>query len=161
VKRSIVYVGSRRADVFGIEPGTRTGAGVVTDADLVGKSSQAALRSLKVTPDGVLVPQRTIQDYSLRTGDLLRLRLLSPASRATFYPVPFHVVGAVRSFAGSSSPGTPVLLVNMRYMDNVTRSGSYVVLVSVKGDAAAARARIESAITPADALLLPPPSPGS
>jgi putative ABC transport system permease protein len=155
VKRSIVYLGSQRDDVFGIDPGAATSAGVITDRDLVGESSQAALRSLRGTPDGVLVPQRTVQSYSLRTGDLLRLRLLSPASRATFYQVPFHVVGTVRSFAGSPSAGTPFLLVNTRYLESVTRSGDYIVLVSVKGDAAGVRARIAKAIAPAHVLLLP------
>ena len=75
------------------------------------------LDRLGTTADGVLVSKETITDYSLRQGDLLRLRVLDRRS-GRFRVVPFHVVGIVQEFP--SAPKDSFMVANLRYLQRVT-----------------------------------------
>ena len=69
---------------------------------------------LASTRDGILVSLETITDYSLRPGDLLRLRVLDQRT-GKFRVVPFHVVGTVQEFP--SAPRDSFMVANLAYLE--------------------------------------------
>jgi putative ABC transport system permease protein len=87
-----------------------------------------------------LVSRETIGDYSLRLGDLLRLRTLDRAS-GHFRVVPFHVVGVVQEFP--AAPRDSFMVTNLAYLEHVTHDpGPNVVLVKASGDPVALAHRV-------------------
>src|SRR2546427_1187318 len=83
------------------------------------------------SPDGILVSKETITDYSLRPGDLLKLRLLDRRS-GRFHVVPFHVVGVVQEFP--SAPRDSFMVANLGYVQQATHDpGPNVVFVDASG----------------------------
>jgi putative ABC transport system permease protein len=79
-----------------------------------------------------LVSKETITDYSLRRGDLLKLRVLDRAS-GRFRVVPFHVVGVVQEFP--SAPKDSFMVANLRYLEAADRGGGpNVVFAKAGGD---------------------------
>ena len=97
-------------------------------------------------PDGILVSLETINDYSLRTGDLLRLRVLDQ-STGRFRVAPFHVVGTVQEFP--SAPRDSFMVANLSYLDKLTHSGPNVVLAKTSGSAPVVASRVAAATAPA------------
>jgi hypothetical protein len=82
-------------------------------------------------PDGILVSGDD-QDYSLRRGDLLRLRILDHRS-GRFRVAPFHVVGIVQEFP--SAPKDSFMVANLRYLQRVTHDpGPNVLFVRARSD---------------------------
>ncbi|HZT54521.1 MAG TPA: FtsX-like permease family protein, partial [Gaiellaceae bacterium] len=79
-----------------------------------------------------LVSKETIGDYSLRLGDLLRLRVLDRRS-GRFRVASFHVVGVVQEFP--SAPKDSFMVANLGYLRRVTHDpGPNVVFVRASGD---------------------------
>src|SRR5205807_8237583 len=76
VDHSYAYVGPDLQDVFGVNARTLTNGTTLRDSYFVGGTTKQMLARLKATPDGVLVAKETISDYSLKRGDLLKLRVL-------------------------------------------------------------------------------------
>src|SRR3954452_7097265 len=93
--------------------------------------------------DGILVSQETITDYSLRAGDLLKLRVLDHA-KGRFRVVPFHVVGIVQEFP--SAPKDSFMVANLAYLQRVTHDpGPNVLFVRARGDPTALARRVAAA----------------
>src|SRR5262249_10147212 len=111
---------------------TVTRGTTLRDSYFVGASATQILDRMRTTPDGVLVSKETISDYSLRLGDLLRLRVLDRA-RGRFHVVPFHVVGVVQAFP--SAPRDSFVGTNLDYLEQLTHEqGPNVVFVKSAGD---------------------------
>src|SRR5204862_2181553 len=97
VEHSYAYVGPDLQDTFGIDPATLRHATSLRNSYFLGGSAAASLDRLRADPKGILVSKETISDYSLRLGDLLRLRILDHAT-GRFRVEPFHVVRLVPDF---------------------------------------------------------------
>jgi putative ABC transport system permease protein len=143
VDHSYAYVGPDLQDIFGIDPTTLRQGTTLRDSYFVGAGAGAVLAGLRSRPDGVLVSKETITDYSLRLGDLLRLRLLDHAS-GKFRVAPFHVVGVVQEFP--AAPRDSFMVANLAYLTRVAQDGgANVVFVKSSGDPAQLSRRIASA----------------
>lgn len=127
VEHTYAYVGPDLQDTFGIDASTIVRGTTLRDSYFVGGSASTTLARLRAVPDGILVSKETITDYSLRPGDLLRLRVLD-RSRGAFRIVPFHVVGIVQEFP--AAPRDSFMVANRAYLDRVTHaSGPNLVFV--------------------------------
>lgn len=137
VDHSYAYVGPDLQDIFGIDPATFTKGSSLRDSYFIGSTAAQALSSLRSTHDSVLVSKETIADYSLHTGDLLRLRVLDH-STGTFRIVPFHVVGIVQEFP--AAPRDSFMVTNLRYLHAVTHDrGPNVTFVKTNDPAGVAQ----------------------
>src|ERR1700726_4750392 len=82
-------------------------------------------------PNGIAVSKETITDFSLKNGDLLRLRVLDQQT-GKFHVIPFHVAGIVQEFP--SAPKDSFMIANLSYLESVTHAGGpNVVFAKVNG----------------------------
>ncbi|MBS0548572.1 MAG: ABC transporter permease [Proteobacteria bacterium] len=120
VDHSYAYVGPDLQDVFGIEPRTISAATTLRDSYFLGAGAQTLMTRLEETPSGILVSKETILDYSLKEGDLLRLRVLDHQT-GRFHIVPFHVVGVVQEFP--MAPRDSFMVANLSYLTAADHGG--------------------------------------
>lgn len=140
VDHSYAYVGPDLQDTFGVDPRTLTRGTSLRDSYFLGGSAAQMLARLRSTRDGVLVSKETITDYSLRTGDLLKLRVLDRTS-GRFRVIPFHVVGVVQEFP--SAPRDSFMVTNLAYLQRATHDpGPNVVFVKAADDPVALAHRL-------------------
>jgi putative ABC transport system permease protein len=142
VNHSYAYVGPDLQDTFGIDPAHFRNATSLRDSYFIGGSADQMMTRLASTPDGILVSLETINDYSLHTGDLLRLRVLDQ-STGQFRVAPFHVIGTVQEFP--SAPRDSFMVANLNYLNQVTHSGPNVVFAKTNGSPSAVGARVAAA----------------
>jgi len=143
VDHSYAYVGPDLQDTFGIEPNTISRATTLRDSYFLGGGAGTMLARLRERPDGILVSKETIADYSLKVGDLLRLRVLDHRS-GRFRVVPFHVVGTVQEFP--SAPRDSFMVANLSYLSRADRAGGpNVVFAKASEDPATVASRVASA----------------
>jgi putative ABC transport system permease protein len=143
IDHSYAYVCPDLQDTFGIEPSTIGAATTLRDSYFLGGGAQTMLRRLESTPDGILVSKETITDYSLKIGDLLRLRVLDHRS-GRFRIVPFHVAGTVQEFP--SAPRDSFMVANLHYLERADMAGGpNVVFAAASEDPAAVAARVATA----------------
>ncbi|HEY0631760.1 MAG TPA: ABC transporter permease [Thermoleophilaceae bacterium] len=146
---SYAYIGPDLQDTYGIDAKTFTKATTLRDSYFLGLNAKQAIDRLKSTPDGILVGKETITDYSLKTGDLLRLRVLDRQT-GKFRVVPFHVVGVVQEFP--SAPKDSFMITNLSYLGAASHSGGpNVVFAKTGGDAAAVARNVAAATSSAGA----------
>jgi putative ABC transport system permease protein len=140
VDHSYAYVGPDLQDIFGIDSATLTNATSVRDSYFMDGSAAQMMANLRKTPDGVLVSKETMTDYSLKIGDLLKLRVLDHAT-GKFQIVPFHVVGRVVEFP--SAPRDSFMVTNLTYLQKVTHDpGPNVLFIKASGDPVAVAKRV-------------------
>ncbi len=130
VLHSYAYVGPDLQDTFGIDTSTFTRGSTLRDSYFLGASARQTLDRLHALPDGIVVSKETIADYSLRLGDLLRLRVLDSAL-GRFRIVPFHVAGIVQEFP--SAPRDSFMVANLAYLARVTHTTPHVLFVGTSG----------------------------
>ena len=132
IDHSYAYVGPDLQDTFAIDPRTLTRGTSLRDSYFLGGGAAQMLARLRATRDGILVSRETITDYSLRPGDLLKLRVLDRQS-GRFRVVPFHVIGVVQEFP--AAPRDSFMVTNLAYLEKVTHDpGPNVVFVKAKSD---------------------------
>jgi putative ABC transport system permease protein len=140
---SYAYVGADLQDIFGIDARTFTHGTSLRDSYFLGGSAGQILARLRSTRDGVLVSKETVSDYSLRLGDLLKLRTLDRAS-GRFKVVPFHVAGVVQEFP--SAPHDSFMVADLAYLERATHDpGANVLFVKASGDPVAVASRVAAA----------------
>ncbi len=143
VDHSYAYVGPDLQDTYGIDPGTFTRATSLRDSYFVGASAVDSMARLRSTADGILVSKETITDFSLKTGDLLRLRVLDRRT-GRFRVVRFHVAGIVQEFP--SAPKDSFMVANLPYLRAASHdAGPNVVFSKASGDPSAVAARVAAA----------------
>jgi putative ABC transport system permease protein len=120
VEHSYAYVGPDLQDTYGIDASSFGRATSLRDSYFLNSTAQQVLDRLRSTPDGIAVSKETITDFSLRTGDLLRLRVLDQRT-GKFHVVPFHVAGIVQEFP--SAPKDSFMVANLSYLESVTHAG--------------------------------------
>ncbi len=144
VDHSYAYVGPDLQDTFGVEAGNIGAATTLRDSYFIGGGASESMARLAARPDGILVSKETITDYSLKPGDLLRLRVLDHAT-GKFRTVPFHVVGVVQEFP--SAPRDSFMVANLSYLRRADHAGGpNVVFASAGGEnPATVSARVQEA----------------
>jgi putative ABC transport system permease protein len=143
VDHSYAYVGPDLQDTYGIDPATFPKATSLRDSYFLGGSASQMMSRLQQTPDGIMVSLETITDYSLKPGDLLKLRLLDQRT-GRFRVVPFHVVGTVQEFP--SAPRDSFMVANLRYLESATHApGPNQVFASTSGDPRAVARQVAAA----------------
>jgi putative ABC transport system permease protein len=143
VDHSYAYIGPDLQDTYGIDARTFTNATTLRDSYFIGLDAKQAMQRLRATPDGILVGKETITDYSLKMGDLLRLRVLDRQT-GKFNVVPFHVVGVVQEFP--SAPKDSFMVTNEAYLGAASHSGGpNVVFAKTSADPAAVAPRVAAA----------------
>ncbi|HEV7584166.1 MAG TPA: ABC transporter permease, partial [Solirubrobacteraceae bacterium] len=120
VEHSYAYVGPDLQDTYGIDASSFGRATSLRDSYFLNSTAQQVLARLRKTPDGIAVSKETITDFSLKTGDLLRLRVLDQRT-GKFHVVPFHVAGIVQEFP--SAPKDSFMVANLSYLETVTHAG--------------------------------------
>jgi putative ABC transport system permease protein len=120
VEHSYAYVGPDLQDTFGIDATTIGRATALRDSYFLGAGARQTLARLRARPDGVLVSKETINDYQLRIGDLLNLRVLDHRS-GRFRVIPFHVAGVVQEFP--SAPRDSFMVANLSYLGAAEHAG--------------------------------------
>jgi putative ABC transport system permease protein len=147
VDHSYAYIGPDLQDTYGIDANTFTKATTLRDSYFVGMTADQAISGLRKTPDGILVGKETIKDYSLKNGDLLRLRVLD-RQNGKFKIVPFHVVGVVQEFP--SAPKDSFMVANLSYLSAASHSGGpNVIFAKTSGDPAGVATRVAAATSSA------------
>jgi putative ABC transport system permease protein len=140
---SYAYVGPDLQDTYGVDPATFTRATTLRDSYFLGGTAKQMMSRLSARRDGVLVSSETITDFSLRTGDLLKLRVLDHRS-GKFRVVPFHVAGIVQEFP--SAPKDSFMVANLSYLQAVDRGlGPNVVFAKTGGHASTVARRVAAA----------------
>jgi putative ABC transport system permease protein len=142
VDHSYAYVGPDLQDTFGIDPSSLTKATTLRDSYFIGGTAKDTIGKLKSTPDGILVSKETITDYSLKPGDLLKLRVLDHRS-GKFHVVPFHVVGIVQEFP--SAPRDSFMVANLPYLQKADHAGGPNVVFAKTSDPVATSQRVAAA----------------
>jgi putative ABC transport system permease protein len=120
VEHSYAYVGPDLQDTYGIDASSFGKATSLRDSYFLHSSAQQVLARLRSTRDGIVVSKETITDFSLKNGDLLRLRVLDQRT-GSFHVVPFHVAGIVQEFP--SAPKDSFMVANLSYLESVTHAG--------------------------------------
>lgn len=139
---SYAYVGPDLQDFYGIDAGSFTKATSLRDSYFLDGTASQVIQRLKATPDGIVVGKETIKDFSLKRGDLLRLRVLD-RHNGNFRVVPFHVVGVVQEFP--SAPKDSFMVTNLRYLESASRGdGPNVVFAKASGGPTAVAKRVAS-----------------
>ncbi len=137
------YVGPDLQDTYGIDAASFGRATTLRDSYFLDGTAAQMLGRLRTTPDGVLVSKETITDYSLRRGNLLKLRVLDRRD-GSFRVARFHVVGVVQEFP--SAPKDSFMVANRAYLDAQSHApGPNVVFAKTSGDPAAVAARVAAA----------------
>lgn len=131
VEHSYAYVGPDLQDTYGIDASSFGKATSLRDSYFIGSTAQQVLGRLRTRSDGIVVSKETITDFSLKNGDLLRLRVLNQQT-GQFQIVPFHVAGIVQEFP--SAPKDSFMVANLSYLESVTHAGGpNVVFAKVDG----------------------------
>jgi putative ABC transport system permease protein len=131
LEHSYAYVGPDLQDTYGIDASSFAKATSLRDSYFLHSTAQQVLARLRSTHDGIVVSKETITDFSLKSGDLLRLRVLDQRT-GRFHVVPFHVAGIVQEFP--SAPKDSFMIANLSYLESVTNAGGpNVVFAKVSG----------------------------
>ena len=121
------YVGNDLQDLYGVDPRTIGDATDLSDAFFASGDAKGALQKLAGQRDAALLSQETVNDFQLRLGDVINLRLQS-AKDHQYHPVPFHFIGVVREFP--TAPHDSFILANGSYVGEQTGdSAREIVLV--------------------------------
>ena len=134
------YVGGDLQDIFGVDAVGIASVTRLSNSYFAKLTVQQALTKLQSRPDALFVSQETVNDYQLRLGDPVRLRLQKPDHQ--YHAVSFTFVGVVREFP--TAPKDSFLIANIGYLAAQTGlAASEVALLQANGHAAqvAARAR--------------------
>lgn len=143
VDHSYAYVGSDLQDTYGIDPTSFPSATSLRDSYFLGGTASQMMSRLQQARDGIMVSLETINDYSLKQGDLLKLRVLDQRT-GHFHVVPFHVVGTVQEFP--SAPRDSFMVANLSYLESASHApGPNVVFAKTSGDPRAVAQQVAAA----------------
>ena len=129
------YVGNDLQDIYGVDPNHIGDATTMSNAFFSGGNAAATLRRLAAHRDGVLVSQETVNDFQLKVGDQINLRL-QDASDHQYHVVPFHFLGVAAEFP--TAPKDSFLVANGDYIAAQTGSAAREIVL------------IRSTVPPAD-----------
>jgi putative ABC transport system permease protein len=147
MQHRFAYVGNDLQDLYGVNPATIGQATSMSNAYFANGNAAQTLRTLAVTPNGVLVSEETVNDFQLQPGDTVNLRLQSASDHA-YHPVPFTYVGVAREFP--TAPHDSFLVANADYVATTTGSAaSQVLLIRTNVSPPAVTAEVQQLLGPA------------
>ncbi|MEA2705573.1 MAG: putative transport system permease protein [Gemmatimonadaceae bacterium] len=111
------YVGNDLQDIYGVNALNIGDAADLSDAFFANNDARLTMQKLAARPDGVLLSQETVNDFQLKLGDLVNLRLQNSTDHQ-YHPVAFHFIGVVREF--STAPKDSFILANEGYVASQT-----------------------------------------
>jgi putative ABC transport system permease protein len=111
------YVGNDLQDIYGVNALNIGDAADLSNAFFTSNDARGTMAKLAAEPDGVLLSQETVNDFQLKVGDLVNLRLQNSKDHQ-YHPVPFHFIGVVREF--STAPKDSFILANEGYVASQT-----------------------------------------
>jgi putative ABC transport system permease protein len=111
------YVGNDLQDIYGINALNIGDAADLSNAFFASNDARGTMAKLAAQPDGVLLSQETVNDFQLKLGDLVNLRLQNSKDHQ-YHAVPFHFIGVVREF--STAPKDSFILANEGYLASQT-----------------------------------------
>ena len=111
------YVGNDLQDIYGVNALNIGDAADLSNAFFTSNDARGTMEALAARPDGVLLSQETVNDFQLKLGDLVNLRLQNSKDHQ-YHPVPFHFIGVVREF--STAPKDSFILANEGYVASQT-----------------------------------------
>jgi putative ABC transport system permease protein len=121
------YVGNDLQDIYGINALNIGDAADLSNAFFASNDARGTMQKLAAQPDGALLSQETVNDFQLKVGDVVNLRLQN-AKDHKYHTVPFHFIGVVREF--STAPKDSFILANEGYVASQTGdSAREVVLI--------------------------------
>jgi putative ABC transport system permease protein len=120
------YVGSDLQDLYGLDAVAIGDAVDLSNAFFASNDAKATMQKLAATRDGALLSQETVNDFQLRFGDVIKLRLQS-AKDHQYHSVPFHFIGVVREF--STAPHDSFIVANASYVGEQTGDSAREVLL--------------------------------
>ncbi|MEO8911269.1 MAG: ABC transporter permease [Gemmatimonadaceae bacterium] len=121
------YVGNDLQDIYGIDPRTIGDATDLSNAFFASNDAKGMMQKLGAQHDAALLSQETVNDFQLKLGDAINLRLQN-AKDHQYHPVSFHFIGVVREF--STAPHDSFILANASYIGEQTgNSAREVVLI--------------------------------
>ncbi|MFS8112238.1 ABC transporter permease [Rhizobium jaguaris] len=138
MQHRFAYVGNDLQDLYGIDPTAIGKATSLSDAYFSGGTAAKLLADLAATPNGVLVSEETVQDFQLKIGDTINLRLVNGADNQ-YHAVPFVFLGVAREFP--TAPKDSFLVANAAYVAKMTgiKASEYVLMKAADDPAALAR----------------------
>lgn len=145
MQHRFAYVGNDLQDLYGIDAKHIGDVTKISDAYFQGGTAKSLLDLLARTPDGILVSEETVNDFQLKLGDELNLRLQNGKDHQ-YHPVKFHFIGVVREFP--TAPRDSFLVANAPYIAQQTGAvGAEVVVLKTKGIPADVAAAARSIVT--------------
>jgi putative ABC transport system permease protein len=153
IQRRFAYVGASLQDLYGVRPDTVATATALQDAFFQGGSATQLMRVLAAKPDAVLLNAKTVQDFQLRPGDQLNLRVQDDTTKE-LRTIPFHYAGIVKEFP--TAPKDSFVVANASYVAQQTSSddvGAFLIDTGERDQpavAAAIRDRVGTAATVTD-----------
>jgi putative ABC transport system permease protein len=120
------YVGNDLQDIYGINALNIGDAADLSNAFFASNDARGTMAKLAAQPDGALLSQETVNDFQLKLGDLVNLRLQNSKDHQ-YHAVPFHFIGVVREF--STAPKDSFILANEGYVASQTGEPAREVLL--------------------------------
>ncbi|HEV7594696.1 MAG TPA: ABC transporter permease [Gemmatimonadaceae bacterium] len=124
------YVGNDLQDIYGVNALNIGDAADLSNAFFANNDARLTMQQLAARPDGVLLSQETVNDFQLKLGDLVNLRLQN-AKDHQYHAVPFHFIGVVREF--STAPKDSFILANEGYVASQTGEPAREIVL-IKGN---------------------------
>lgn len=120
------YVGNDLQDIYGINALNIGDAADLSNAFFASNDARGTMAKLAARPDGALLSQETVNDFQLKLGDLVNLRLQNSKDHQ-YHAVPFHFIGVVREF--STAPKDSFILANEGYIASQTGEPAREILL--------------------------------
>jgi putative ABC transport system permease protein len=120
------YVGNDLQDIYGIDAHTIGDATNLSNAFFGNYDARATMAKLASQHDAALLSQETVNDYQLKLGDVINLRLQSAIDHQ-YHPVLFHFVGIAREFP--TAPHDSFIVANDDYLARMTGDASREVVL--------------------------------
>jgi len=127
IQHRFAYVGTDLQDLYGVSPTTITSVTALQDNYFQGGTAEQLMHKLAAQPDSLLVSAETANDFELRPGDTVNLRI-QDARTHQLTAVGFHYIGIVTEFP--TAPKDSFLVANAGYIAQHTGSdavGAFLV----------------------------------
>jgi putative ABC transport system permease protein len=133
----VVYVGPEAQDLLAIDAATLPAVAPLADSFFAGATAAGAIDALRAHPDGILVSAETAKDYSIVSGDRIRVRV--PDATGTLRTVEFTMVGIALEFP--TAPKDAFLVANLSYVVEQT-GNDRISFVLARADGEVGRASV-------------------
>lgn len=145
MQHRFAYIGADLQDLYGVRPATITGATALQDSYFPHATATGLMDVLGANPDSILVSAETVNDFQLKPGDPVTLRVIDTATGHP-RPITFHYAGVVSEFP--TAPKDSFYVANAGYIAAQTGTANPgVFLVDTGGrDTAAVAGRIRAMV---------------